>query len=321
MQMRPIGLWAAVLLALLVAESNALAATSSWTGGSGNWSDSSHWTNGVPTSTTDAAVSPSSAATITLLAGESDVAQSLTLGGNATLSVQLGSTSSFGTLTITNAAALAGTFQAVLVNGYVPATTDAFVPITFSSYTGSFSSYSLPSGSGYNIAAAPSFTNMLLAAAPISNPTMTINAGTVLHAAATIVMGTNLENNDPNVTSSQTKTMITAAGLKSFRCGAGSATDGQHFNVNNTSVSVGQLVQVVDSVGGVGLVTMDYGSASPQEGAAELAYVLGSPSDPTPIGNGPQWNDSANQWVNVNWKTVGYWAALRAPRRWAPTTG
>ena len=93
------------------------------------------------------------------------MAQSLTLGGNATLSVQLGSKSSFGKLTITNGVALAGQFQAVLVNGYVPATTDAFVSITFSSYTGGFSSYSLPSGSGYVMAAVPSFTNMLLAAA------------------------------------------------------------------------------------------------------------------------------------------------------------
>ena len=170
MQMRQTRLWGAVVLALLMLESNALAATLSWTGGSGNWTDSGHWTNGVPTTTTDAAVSPSSAATITLLAGESDVAQSLTLGSNATLSVQLGSASSFGKLTITNGAVLAGTFQAVLVNGYTPATTAAFVPITFSSYTGGFSGYSLPSGSGYIMAATPSFTNVLLAAAPAPTP-------------------------------------------------------------------------------------------------------------------------------------------------------
>ena len=128
------------------------------------------------------------------------------------------------------------------------------------------------SGSGYTMAAVPSFTNILLAAAPSSNPTMTINAGTVIRAAAPIVMGVNLENSDSLVTTSQTKTMITAAGLKLFRLGAGSGTDdNQHFNVNSTAVSVGQLVQGVDSVGGVGLVTLDYGCASPQEGAAELA--------------------------------------------------
>ena len=39
---------------------------------------------------------------------------------------------------------------------------------------------------------------------------------------------------------------------------------------------------------------------------------MGSPSDPTPIGNGPQWSDAASQWINVNWKTVGYWASVRA---------
>ena len=40
------------------------------------------------------------------------------------------------------------------------------------------------------------------------------------------------------------------------------------------------------------MVTLDYGSGSPQEAAAELAYLQGSPSDTTSIGTGLEWNDS-----------------------------
>ena len=77
------------------------------------------------------------------------------------------------------------------------------------------------------------------------------------------------------------------------------------------AINFAQFVQFITAVGGTGLVTLDYGSGSPQEAAAELAYLDGSPTDTTSIGNGIEWNDSAGQWQTVNWGTVGYWAALR----------
>ncbi len=77
------------------------------------------------------------------------------------------------------------------------------------------------------------------------------------------------------------------------------------------SLNFGQLVEAITAVGGTGMVTLDYGSGSPQEAAAELAYLIGSPTDTTLIGNGIQWNDSVGEWETVNWQTVGYWAALR----------
>ena len=109
-------------------------------------------------------------------------------------------------------------------------------------------------------------------------------------------------------------TMITAAGLKCFRYPGGSNSDEDtHFNVKTSDHdTIPQFVQLVDSLGGVAEVTLNYGSGSPQEAAAELAYIEGSPNDTTTIGNGQQWNASTSQWVNVNWQTVGYWASLRA---------
>jgi alpha-L-arabinofuranosidase len=73
-----------------------------------------------------------------------------------------------------------------------------------------------------------------------------------------------------------------------------------------------QFLQFIQAVGGTGLITIDYGSGSPQEAAAELAYLEGSPTDNTQIGVGLEWSDSASAWESVNWGTVGYWASLRA---------
>ena len=58
-----------------------------WAGGSGNWSQPSNWSNGVPTATSDVTINTASAATITIQAGEADTVHSLTIGGNDSLSM------------------------------------------------------------------------------------------------------------------------------------------------------------------------------------------------------------------------------------------
>ena len=83
--------------------------------------------------------------------------------------------------------------------------------------------------------------------------------------------------------------MVTAAGLQTFRLPGGSSSDDFHFNVQNNgedpvAITVPQFAEFVASSGGSGLVTLDYGSGSPQEAAAELAYLVGSPSDTTALG-------------------------------------
>ena len=47
-----------------------------------------NWSSGtLPTSTTNVTISPATASTITILPGEADTVNSVTLGGNATLSL------------------------------------------------------------------------------------------------------------------------------------------------------------------------------------------------------------------------------------------
>ena len=111
--------------------------------------------------------------------------------------------------------------------------------------------------------------------------------------------------------------MASAAGFASYRFPGGSVSDQFHFNTfSNLGDAYGnafpQFAQFVATMAGTGIVTLDYGSGSPQEAAAELAYLIGSPSDTTTIGTGIEWAYGGTAWTNVNWQTVGYWAALRA---------
>ena len=94
-----------------------------------------------------------------------------------------------------------------------------------------------------------------------------------------------------------------------FRIPGGSGPDGWHFNSSTGTPDYPEFLSAIDAVNGTGLVTTDYGSGSPQEAAAELAYTDGSPTDTTVIGDGIEWVNGA--WATVNWQTVGYWASLR----------
>ena len=246
-----------------------------------------------------------------------------------TLDIQLGgapSTGDFGFVNASGAATLAGTLKADVVNGYSPATTDTFTPIEFASKSGTFASDTMPSGSGYQFDAAVSFTNVMISAAPTAALTATVNASTSLHAVATNLLGVNTAYWDSDAATTQTQTMMTAAGLDIYRFPGGAAADAFHFNMatnwsDSGAITIPQFVQFVTSVGGTGMITVDYGSGSPQEAAAELAYVDGSPTDTTSIGSGIEWiggawSSSSDEWVGgswqtVDWKTVGYWASLR----------
>ncbi len=239
-----------------------------------------------------------------------------------TLDIQLGgppATNIAGSLTITGGATLAGMLTAELQYGYTPATTDTFTPVTFASQSGSFTSFIGPSGTGYRLAAATSFTNIMLSAVPTAAVTSTISAATSLHAVPANMLGVNMVWWDTADVSLQTQQMTAAAGLKLFRFPGGSSSDEYHFNLaanegDTSAITIPQFAQYITSAGGTGLVTLDYGSASPQEAAAELAYLEGSAADTTVIGNGIEWNDAANQWQTVNWGAAGYWAALRGAK-------
>ncbi len=236
-----------------------------------------------------------------------------------TLDIQLGgapSSGQFGFVDVTGGATLGGTLKSDVVYGYTPSSTDSFTPFEFASETGTFSNYSLPGSSICQFAGTVTFTNVVISAIPLTTVTAAINANANVDAASTNLLGINLGYWNSQLGTTQTQQMVTAAGLDMYRFPGGTSADDYHFNVSNnlgdvSAETLAQFVQFISAVGGTGLLTVDYGSGSPQEAAAELAYLEGSPTDTTTIGTGIEWNDSTGQWQNVNWNTVGYWASLR----------
>ena len=144
---------------------------------------------------------------------------------------------------------------------------------------------------------------------------VSVNAAETVRAVNTQLLGVNLAWWDSDLNTTQTQQMVEAAGLTMFRFPGGSSSDDFHFNAPPTYTGEGtdsSMASFIASVNGQGLVTLDYGSGSPQEAAAFLAYLDAPVGNTTPIGMGQEWNDSANTWQQVNWQTAGYWASLRA---------
>jgi hypothetical protein len=301
--------------------------TGAYTGRPGTAGGAVFWDDAQfgPTAVNGAKVSAgslSNSGTITLGAGAGVTsAGTFTQAKSGTLTVQLGGAPAsglYGSLSAAGSATLGGTLQAKLVNGYTPSIGDGFVVVHYASATGNFSAFKLPSGSGYAFAPAvnPTYVGMSTLPAPLS---ATVNTSSVVGPVSTNMLGVNLTWWDDKLTTGQTQQMVQAAGLDAFRFPGGSSSDDYHFNVaanfgDSVAVTIPQFAQFIEAEKGVGLVTLDYGSGSPQEAAAELAYLEGSPSDTTVIGNGLEWNDSTGQWQQVNWQTVGYWASLRAAK-------
>ena len=144
---------------------------------------------------------------------------------------------------------------------------------------------------------------------------VSVDVGQVVRAVNPQLLGVNTVWWDSNENTSQTEQMVEAAGLNLFRLPGGSSSDDFHFNAPPTYQGEGtipSMASFVASANGQAVVTLDYGSGSPQEAAAELAYLNGLVGSTTPIGDGQEWNDSTSSWQTVNWQNAGYWASLRA---------
>ena len=145
--------------------------------------------------------------------------------------------------------------------------------------------------------------------------TVTLNAGTIVQTVPTNFLGTNLAWWDPIGTTAQTQALVQAAGIGAIRITGGSSADTFHFTdppPYGGAGTVANMATMISNLNATGIVTLNYGTGSPQEAAALIAYLDGSPSDMTVIGAGEEWNDASGSWINVDWGTAGYWASLRA---------
>ncbi len=263
--------------------------------------------------------SVSNSGTISLGGGDTISTGSFVQTAGGTFISQIGAPAAaglFGSMAVSGSATLAGKFKASLYGSYAPSISDGFSILSYSSETGSFSTVQLPSGSSYQFASATNPTYFGVSAVPTSL-NVSVNATTKVSNSTSKFIGVNLAYWDDLLNTSQTQSMVQAAGLNLFRFPGGSASDDYHFNIaanygDAAANTIPQFAKFIATAGGTGIITTDYGSGSPQEAEAELAYLTGSTSDTTPIGIGIEWSDSAKAWQNVDWKTVGYWASLRA---------
>ena len=155
--------------------------------------------------------------------------------------------------------------------------------------------------------------------------TVTVNAGQVIREVNPHLLGVNVNWWDTQLPTTRTQQMVRDAGLNLFRFPGGSSSNTEHFNnppAYNGRGTAATFAKFISDVGGQGVVTLNYGTASPQEGAALLAYLNATPSDTTQIGMGPQWVGSdTGSWVQKDWRTAGYWAGIRAATPVTPNDG
>jgi hypothetical protein len=320
-------------IALQVGPYSGLAGTA---GGSVYW-DEAQFGPTAHTSALFSAASLSNSGTFTIGAGDTaNIAGRFAQTGTGNLNVVLGGPPAgllYGSLVSGGPATLSGELSATLVNGYAPALGDGFTLLTYAGETGGFSTIQVPSGSTYAFQPAVNPTYVGIGAVPPTTST-TVNIGTVIDPTPTDVVGVNIDWWDNQLTTAQTEQLVEAAGLNIFRFPGGSSSDDYHFNQSSndddpSAITIAQFAEFVQSVGGTGLVTTDYGSGSPQEAEAELAYLVGSPTDTTVIGNGTEWIPTFNSsGAIVSWttqtfvgQTVGYWASLRAASPLATNDG
>ena len=125
---------------------------------------------------------------------------------------------------------------------------------------------------------------------------------------------------------------LEVAGIEMLRYPGGGYSDNYHWATHSMTPwqngsrgyladrsDFGSYLEVVDRTGAALMITVNYGSnqagdgpGEPQEAAAWVAYANGSPDDETSIGAGSSGED---------WRTVGYWASLRASDELATDDG
>jgi hypothetical protein len=160
-------------------------------------------------------------------------------------------------------------------------------------------------------------TAVLFSAAHAFGIAITVNLSTVLTPVPAAGVGLHSSVYANQWTNPNLPAMLQAAGIQSLRFPGGSYSDIYHFS-NNTApggyvaagASFAQFARIIGDIGAAGMVTVDYGSSlngsaggQPQEAAAWVAYANGSTTSTQSLGTDA---------TGVNWKTVGFWASLRA---------
>jgi len=151
----------------------------------------------------------------------------------------------------------------------------------------------------------------LTALAPPNPVPLSVTPDSVIRTIDPRLNGLNMAAWDANLSGTATGPLFAAMGLGAIRFPGGSLSDDYDWQTD-TQVSnptfqwashTGIFAPIVANQGAQAFVTVNYGSGTPQEAAAWVAYCNASTSGTLPLGT-----DSKGR----NWKTTGYWASIRA---------
>lgn len=131
------------------------------------------------------------------------------------------------------------------------------------------------------------------------------------------VFGITTEAVDAQAASSQTIDLVQNTGIRIVRFPGGMINDNYHWLTDSTDdtswmwwtwpFGFGAFGKLISSVNSQAIVTVNYGSGTPQEAAAWVAYANADAALQGTVHDVPLGTDSKG----TNWQTAGYWSALR----------
>lgn len=140
--------------------------------------------------------------------------------------------------------------------------------------------------------------------------TITVNTGTTIRTVDERVFGLNATMWDSAAGTAQTVTLLQQAGLRAIRIPGGSLSDEYHWRINKTlnntwswTSGMNKFADLITGLNVQAVVTANYGTGTPEEAAAWVAYANASTTATTAIGADAKGYD---------WQNSGTWAALRA---------
>ncbi len=141
------------------------------------------------------------------------------------------------------------------------------------------------------------------------NVNVTVNATQTIRSVDERVFGANSVIWDSQANSGQTISLLQQAGLRTVRVPGGSLSDEYHWRVNKSLTNTwtwashfGKFVDLISNLNANAMVTVNYGTGTPEEAAALVAYLN------SPVGS----NVSIGSDGAYDWGTSGTWAAVRA---------
>ena len=140
----------------------------------------------------------------------------------------------------------------------------------------------------------------------------TINAGQPIRTADARWFGLNAAMWDGYYDTPTTVSLLNQLGTRLIRLPGGSLSDEYHWVLNRSlantwqwQTSFANFIHVITNAGvnAQAIITVNYGTGTPQEAAAWVAYCNAATTSTVSLGVDAK---------GTNWQTAGYWASLRA---------